>query len=121
MRLEDVFDDWVASPSYLYFKLKELIEDPASSFKYIRNVILDDPALSARILRISYSRLFNPESEVETIEHAWKLPERLIEGVSCHHDPIQAKNYSRDASIIHLVDIILHEIDLQGTGVFPTY
>ena len=42
MKVEDVVDDWVASPLYLYFKLKEEIEDP--------------------------------ESEVETIEHAWELP-----------------------------------------------
>jgi hypothetical protein len=42
MKFEDVDDDWMASPLYLYFKLKEIIEDP--------------------------------EPEVETIEHAWKLP-----------------------------------------------
>lgn len=70
MKVEDVVDNWVASPPYLYFKLKEVIEDPDSSFKDIGEVILHDPALSARILRISNSPLFNPESEVETIEHA---------------------------------------------------
>jgi hypothetical protein len=42
------------------------------------------------------------ESEVEIIEHAWKLPGRLIEVVAYHYDPIQAKKYSRDTSIIHL-------------------
>ena len=42
MKFKDVADDWLASPLYLYFKLKEVIEDP--------------------------------ESGVETIEHAWKLP-----------------------------------------------
>jgi putative nucleotidyltransferase with HDIG domain len=235
MKVEDVVDDWVASPPYLYFKLKEVIEDPESSFKDIGEVILHDPALSARILKISNSPLFNPESEVETIEHAltfigmnqleelvlgtavmesfkgipvdvidinsfwkhsiacaltarlivehlresdaerfyllgilhdigslviykkvpkaakealrlsedsskflyqvetqvhgfnhaeagaalfhaWKLPARLIEVVAFHHEPLKAKNYSRDASIIYLADIISHELDLQGTG-----
>lgn len=36
--------------------------------------------------------------------------------VAFHHYPTQAKSYSRDASIIHLADVIFHEIDLQGTG-----
>jgi hypothetical protein len=27
MKVEDVLDDWVASSPYLYFKLKEAIED----------------------------------------------------------------------------------------------
>ena len=235
MKVEDVVDDWVASPPNLYFKLKKVTEDPDSSFKDIGEVILHDPALSARILKISNSPLFNPESEVETIEHAltfigmnqleelvlgtavmesfkgipvdvidinsfwkhsiacaltarlivehlresdaerfyllgilhdigslviykkapkaakealqlsedsskflfqvetqvhgfnhaeagaalfhaWKLPARLIEVVACHHEPTKAKSYSRDASIIHLADIISHELDLQGTG-----
>jgi hypothetical protein len=70
MKFKDVADDWVASTLYLHFKLKEVIEDPAS--------------------------------ELETIEHAWKLPGRLIEVVAYHHDPIQVKNYSRDTSIINL-------------------
>ncbi len=235
MKVEDVVDDWVASPPDLYFKLKEVIEDPESSFKDIGGVILHDPALCARILKISNSPLFNPESEVESIEHAltfigmnqleelvlgtavmegfkgipvdvidinsfwkhsiacaltarliaehiheadkerfyllgilhdigslviykkapkaakealqlseenskylyqietqvhgfnhaeagaalfhaWNLPERLIEVVACHHAPMQAKTFSKDASIIHLADIISHELDFKGTG-----
>ena len=235
MKIEDVVDDWVASPPDIYFKLKDVVEDPESSFKDIGAVILHDPALCARILKISNSPLFNPESEVETIEHAltfigmnqleelvlgttvlesfrgipvdvidinsfwkhsiacaltarliaehihesdherfyllgilhdigslvilkkapkaakealrlseessrslfqvetevhgfnhseagaalfhaWKLPERLVEVVACHHSPKQSKNFSRDATIIHLADLISHELDLQGTG-----
>mgnify|MGYP002630152429 CR=1 FL=1 len=235
MKIEDVVDDWVASPPNLYFKLKEVIDDPESSFSDIGGVILHDPSLSARILKISNSALFNPESEVETIEHAltfigmnqleelvlgtavmesfkgipvdvidmktfwkhsiacaltarliaeqirepevdrfyllgilhdigslviykkipkaakkalqlsqddsrclyqvetevhgfnhaevgaalfqaWNLPERLVEVVSFHHTPMQSNNYSKDASIIHLADVISHDLNLEGTG-----
>lgn len=59
---------------------------------------------------------FNHAEAGAALFHAWKLPERLIEVVACHHDPVQAKSYSRDASIIHLADVISHEIDLEGTG-----
>ena len=59
---------------------------------------------------------FNHAEAGAALFHAWKLLERLIEVVACHHDPIQAKKYSREASIIHLADVISHEIDLQGTG-----
>lgn len=242
MKIEDVVDDWVASPPDLYFKLKEVIEDPESSFKDIGGVILHDPALCARILKISNSPLFNPESEVETIEHAltfigmnqleelvlgtvvmetfkgipvdlidinsfwkhsiacaltarliaehinepdrerfyllgilhdigslviykkapkaakqaldlseegskplfevetqvhgfnhaeagaalfhaWRLPERLIEVVACHHSPRKSKKYLRDASIIQLADIISQGIGFAGNGgrLFVTY
>ncbi|MBC8283493.1 MAG: HDOD domain-containing protein [Nitrospinae bacterium] len=235
MKVEDVVDDWVASPPFLYFELKKAIENPESSFKDIGGVILHDPALCARVLKISNSPLFNPESEVESIEHAltfigmnqleelvlgtvvmegfkgipvdvidihsfwkhsiacaltarliaehlndpdkerfyllgilhdigslviykkapkaakealrlseesskflfqvetevhgfnhaeagaalfqaWNLPERLVEVVAFHHMPNQAKNYSKDAAIIYLADIISHELNLQGTG-----
>jgi hypothetical protein len=116
MKVEHVVDGWVVCLTYLYFKLKEVIEDPDSSFKYIGDLILHDPTLSARILRISNSLLFNPESEVETIEYAWELPERLIETVACHHDPIQAKTILEMHLSFILADVISLEIDLQGTG-----
>ena len=52
MKLEDIVDDWAAMPPNLYFRLKKVIENPRSSFKAIGEVILHDPALSARILKV---------------------------------------------------------------------
>ena len=70
MKLEDIVDDWAAMPPNLYFKLKKVIENPRSSFKTIGEVILHDPALSARILKVSNSPFFNPGFKVDSIERA---------------------------------------------------
>ena len=70
MKLEDIVDDWAAMPPDLYFKLKKVIDNPRSSFKAIGEVILHDPALSARILKVANSPFFNPGFKIESIDRA---------------------------------------------------
>ena len=70
MNIEDIIDDWAAMPPDLYFKLKKVIDNPRSSFKAIGEVILHDPALSARILKVANSPFFNPGFKVESIDRA---------------------------------------------------
>lgn len=36
----------------------------------------------------------------------WRLPDSLVEAVACHHDPVQARNYPREAWISHAAEII---------------
>jgi len=45
MKVEDVVDDWVASPPYLYFKLKEVIEESYGDFWCMRNEWAAHPLL----------------------------------------------------------------------------
>ena len=70
MKIEEIIDDWAAMPPDYYFKLKKVIENPRSSFKAIAEVILHDPALSARILKVANSPFFNPGFKVESIDRA---------------------------------------------------
>ena len=70
MKIEDIVDDWAAMPPDLYFKLQKVIDNPRSSFKAIAEVILHDPALSARILKVANSPFFNPGFKVESIDRA---------------------------------------------------
>ena len=70
MKIDEIVDDWAAMPPDLYFKLKKVIENPRSSFKAIAEVILHDPALSARILKVANSPFFNPGFKVESIDRA---------------------------------------------------
>ena len=38
----------------------------------------------------------------------WNIPDRLIEAVNAHHDLEKTKSYKKEASIIHLADVLIH-------------
>lgn len=57
------------------------------------------------------------EEEVLGINHAeigaslmrlWNLPDRLIEAVEAHHDLKKAKEFKKEASVVHISDILIH-------------
>lgn len=57
------------------------------------------------------------EEDVMGLNHAdigafllrhWNLPERLIETVLAHHELEKAKEFKREAGIIHLADVLVH-------------
>ena len=70
INIQDTIKGWVNSPPNVYFKLRETLEDPMSSFKEFSAIISNDPSLSARLLKIVNSPFYGLESEVETITHA---------------------------------------------------
>ena len=47
---------------------------------------------------------------------AWKLPSPLVASTAYHHTPLRAKQYTLDASIIHISDIIANSLALGSTG-----
>ncbi len=56
--IEQAIKEWVGSPPHVYFKLKKTLEDPRSSFKEFSSIIGNDPALSARLLKIVNSAFY---------------------------------------------------------------
>lgn len=57
------------------------------------------------------------EEEVLGINHAeigaflmrqWNLPERLIEAVEAHHNLSKAKEFKKEAAVVHLADVLIH-------------
>ena len=70
VNIQEAIKDWVVSPPHVYIKLKETLEDPRSSFREFSGIIGNDPALTARLLKIVNSSFYGLESEVETITHA---------------------------------------------------
>lgn len=67
------------------------------------------------------------ESEVFGLDHAkvgggvlagWKLPERIVEVVRHHHDPMASQKYFTEASIIQLADQMVHEMNIGNSGEF---
>ena len=53
VNIQEAIKDWVVSPPHAYIKLKKTLEDPRSSFKEFSAIIGNDPALTARLLKLS--------------------------------------------------------------------
>lgn len=46
----------------------------------------------------------------------WKIPARVAEPVGFHHCSLRAGQYPREASILHLADLISHALELGSSG-----
>jgi len=62
------------------------------------------------------------EKEILGIDHAemgsfimktWNLPDRLVEAVDAHHEFEKAKEFKKEAAVVHLSDILIH---VRGYG-----
>jgi HD-like signal output (HDOD) protein len=54
----------------IYLRLQQVMEEPDSSMNDVARVITLDPALTARLLRIANSALYNFPSKIETLSRA---------------------------------------------------
>ncbi|MDH5730498.1 MAG: HDOD domain-containing protein [Gammaproteobacteria bacterium] len=57
----------------IYYRIEKAIEDPNSSLKQIGNIILDDPSLAARLLRLANSAFFNFPQKIDSIPTALSI------------------------------------------------
>ncbi len=46
----------------------------------------------------------------------WKLPPQLIEPITYHHTPQEAKEFSREVGVVHLSDILIKALGLGWAG-----
>ncbi|PMP66892.1 MAG: HD family phosphohydrolase, partial [Thermodesulfobacterium geofontis] len=44
----------------------------------------------------------------------WNLPDRLVETVDAHHELEKAKEFKKEAAVVHLSDVLIH---VRGYGV----
>ena len=51
-----------------------------------------------------------------TLLRRWKIPPRIAEPVGTHHDCRKGDQYPREASILHLADIIAHALQIGNSG-----
>ncbi len=70
IKLNELVSEWAGSPPLVFYKLQKALEDPEVSFQDFADIILADPNLAARLLRIANSAFFSFESKVESITHA---------------------------------------------------
>jgi len=71
--IKKITADWVATPPAVYFKFKEAIENPDSSFSEFSAILSGDPGLLARLLKIVNSPYYGLTAGVETVEHAMTI------------------------------------------------
>ena len=75
--------------------------------------------------RATGTLLYRAEMEYFSFDHAdvggallkrWKIPPSVAEPVGSHHDCRRASQYPREASILHVADIIAHALELGNSG-----
>jgi putative nucleotidyltransferase with HDIG domain len=71
-QIQDILDnvEKLISLPAAYVKLNELVEDPSSTADQIAQVITQDVALTARLLRIANSPLYGLATQVDTVSRA---------------------------------------------------
>ncbi len=94
----------------VYFKIKKTIDHPASTVDDLAEIVIQDPNISARILRMVNSSFFGFATEIESIPRAIN-----IMGMSQLHDLVLTvsatkafKGINRD--LINMKDFWLHSI-----------
>lgn len=69
--------------------------------------------------------LYEVEKEWLGFDHAavggallkgWRLPDAIQEAVACHHKPLAATRYPKDAAIVHVADILANALQLGSSG-----
>lgn len=99
-------------------------------------LLLDQYAYDFYPAVVDYSRkkntdLYLAEEEVLGVNHAtigaeqlvrWELPQRIIEAVACHHNPVKAESeLIQTGEIIHLANFVCNNQGIHnGLGIFPT-
>lgn len=74
----------------VYLRLREIMDSPESSMEDVAKVIALDPALTARLLRIANSAIYNFPSQVETLSRA-----ASILGLRQIHDLVLATSVAK--------------------------
>ncbi len=94
----------------LYFKVKKTIDDPTSTIKDVADIVIQDPNISARILRMVNSSFFGFATEIESISRAIN-----IMGMSQLHDLVLTISATKafkgiNSDLISMKDFWLHSI-----------
>jgi HD-like signal output (HDOD) protein len=63
----------LVTPPGVYFKVRELVDDPASSTMHVANAIAMDPALTARLLKLVNSAFLGTRGRIESAARAVSL------------------------------------------------
>lgn len=73
LEINDLVEPWAASPPILYYRLREKLDDPDTTFDDLSAVIMTDTAMSARLLKIVNSAFYGFDDKVDTLTHALNI------------------------------------------------
>lgn len=71
--------------------------------------------------------IHDSEQEIIGFDHAavggellksWNLPDSLVEAVTFHHNPHQAKQFPAEAAIVHTADYLVHDLNIAKSEEF---
>jgi len=91
----------------------------------IKMELPDEYELITRLVQERGLAMRQAEMEVLGLDHAeaggwltksWNLPKKLVEPISCHHDPRKAKNEQLTSAIIHFSDIVIRCVGYGHAG-----
>lgn len=73
IEISSLVEPWAASPPILYYRLREKLDDPDTTFDDLSAVIMTDTAMSARLLKIVNSAFYGFDDQVDTLTHALNI------------------------------------------------
>lgn len=91
----------------------------------IKMELPEEYELICRLMRDRGLSMRQAEVEVLGLDHAeaggwltksWNLPGKLVEPISCHHDPRRAKDSQLNSAIIHFSDILIRGLGYGHAG-----
>lgn len=94
----------------VYFKVKKTIDHPSSTVNDVANIVIQDPNITARILRMVNSAFFGFATEIESISRAIN-----IMGMAQLHDLVLTISATKtfrgiNSDLINMKDFWLHSI-----------
>lgn len=82
-----------------------------------REMLEECRAASRLLYQVERERLGFDHADVGgSLLRRWKIPPRIAEPVEFHHCCRGAKQYPREASILHFADIIAHALEIGSSG-----
>ncbi len=73
MKISELIEKKISSPPEVFLKLRNTMSDPKHTFADLKRIVEADPALAARLLKITNSAFYGLEGKVESIEHALEI------------------------------------------------
>lgn len=113
LRYDNIEELFVGGLLHDIGKIVEMVYLPGD-FNKVKNLVKERDLL---ILEAEKEVLGVSHAEVGTLlASQWRLPQKLVKIIENHHSPEEAANFSREASVVHLADVLCRALELGSGG-----